>query len=67
MYSNFGNDNKWSDNAYINGKSAFNIWQTPSYPQDNWNNNERTPPSWQFTYNKSGGILNYNNMYYNKY
>lgn len=67
MYSNLGNDNKWSDNAYINGKSAFNIWQTPSYPQENGNNNKSTPSLWEFTYNKSGGILNYNNMYYNKY
>lgn len=47
MYSNFGNDNKWSPlSAINNGDEILNTWQ------ENF---------------KSGGILNYNNMYYNKY
>lgn len=47
MYSNFGNDNKWTPKSAINyGDEILNTWQ------ENF---------------KSGGILNYNNMYYNKY
>lgn len=47
MYSNFGNDNKWSPlSAINNGDEILNTWQESF---------------------KSGGILNYNNMYYNKY
>ena len=47
MYSNLGNDNKWTSNSAINnGDEILNTWQ------ENF---------------KSGGILNYNNMYYNKY
>ena len=47
MYSNLGNDNKWTSNSAINnGDEILNTWQESF---------------------KSGGILNYNNMYYNKY
>ena len=47
MYSNWGNDNKWTPNSAINnGDEILNTWQESF---------------------KSGGILNYNNMYYNKY